>query len=228
MTEDIRVKYKLSPSDMTFLYEQCKRCYYLKIVHNINPPSIVLPAIFAKIAGLLKNHYDGRRTSELHRDLEPGIVAYAEKRVKSKSIRFQDYKSSCFINGRFDIVIHFDDDSYGVIDFKTGKPHEANIGLYSRQLHAYAYALEHPAPGALSLSPVTKMGLLYFYPSEISQTSVERLSYEAEIQWVEIDKNEEDFMEFVREVLGVLDKSEPPEPSEDCQWCDYLSEFQDV
>lgn len=226
MAEDIKVKYKLSPSDLTFLYAQCKRCYYLKTAHNINPPSIILPAIFGKIAGLLKSYYDGKRTSALHPDLPPGTVAYAEKHVKSKSIRFPDYNSSCFINGRFDIVIHFDDNSYGVIDFKTGKPSEASIDLYSRQLHAYAYALEHPAPGALSLSPVTKMGLLYFYPSEISQTSIERLSYEAEIHWVEVNKNEDSFLEFVKEVLGILDKDELPESSQDCQWCDYLSEFQ--
>ena len=220
------MKYKLSPSDLTFLYSQCKRCYYLKTAHNINPPSIVLPSIFGKIAGLLKNHYDGKRTDELHPDLPPGVVAYAEKHVKSRSIRFPGYDSSCFINGRFDIVIRFDDGSYGVVDFKTGKSNEASVELYSCQLHAYAYALEHPAPGALSLSPVTKMGLLYFYPSEISQTSVERLSYEAEIQWVEVDKNEEDFLKFIEGVLGVLDCDEIPDPSEDCQWCDYLSEFQ--
>ena len=221
------MRYKLSPSDLTFLYSQCRRCYYLKTVHNINPPSIMLPAIFSKIAGLLKTHYDGKRTSELHPDLPAGVVAYAEKHVQSKSIRFSDYSSSCFINGRFDIVVRFDDGSYGVIDFKTGKSNEASIDLYRRQLQAYAYALEHPAPGALFLSPVTKMGLLYFYPSEISQTSIEKLFYEAEIQWVEIDKDEEDFLGFIREVLGVLDCNEAPDPSENCQWCDYLSEFQD-
>lgn len=224
--QGIQMKYKLTPSDLTFLYEQCKRCYYLKTVHGIIPPSIVLPAIFGKIAGLLKNHYDGKRTSDLHPDLPPGTIMYAEKHVKSRSIRFPGYNSSCFVNGRFDIVIHFDDNSYGVIDFKTGKPNEASIALYSRQLHAYSYALEHPAPGALSLSPVTKLGLLYFYPSEISQTSIEKLSYEAEIQWVEVAKNEKNFLEFVGEVLGVLDKEELPQPSQDCQWCDYLSEFQ--
>ena len=40
--------------------------------------------------------------------------------------------------------------------------------MYSRQLHAYAYTLEHPAPDKLALSPVTELGLLYFYPDKIS------------------------------------------------------------
>ena len=225
---DVKMKYRLAPSALTFLYEQCKRCYYLNVVHGIAPPSIALPSIFSKIAGLLKNHYDGKRTSDLHPDLPPGVVKYAEKQVKSRTIRFPGYNSSCFISGRFDIVIQFDDGSYGVIDFKTGKPHESKVDLYSHQLHAYSYALENPAPGALALSPVTKLGLLYFYPTEISQVSIERLSYEAEIQWIEIEKDEEGFLHFIEEVLGVLDKSELPESSPGCPWCDYISEFQNT
>jgi len=55
---------------------------------------------------------------------------------------------------------------YGVIDFKASNPSTDSARMYSRQLHAYAYALEHPAPGKLSLSPVTKLGLLYFYPDK--------------------------------------------------------------
>lgn len=30
------MNYKLSPSDFAFLYEECKRCYYLKVIHNIS------------------------------------------------------------------------------------------------------------------------------------------------------------------------------------------------
>jgi len=31
---------KLSPSDFAFLWEQCKRCFYLKVVHGIRQPSM--------------------------------------------------------------------------------------------------------------------------------------------------------------------------------------------
>jgi hypothetical protein len=67
-----KMNYKLSPSDFTFLYEGCKRCYYLKVVRNISQPSVPLPSIFSKIAGLLKNYYSGKRTQELHPELPPG------------------------------------------------------------------------------------------------------------------------------------------------------------
>lgn len=219
------MNYKLSPSDLTFSYEGCKRCFYLKMVHGIAQPSMPLPSIFSKIASLLKNHYDGKHTSELHIALPPGIVSLGEKYVKSEVIRLPNHYATCHISGRFDIVISFDDGFYGVIDFKTSNPSSESADLYSRQLHAYAYALEHPAPGKLSLSPVTKLGLLYFYPDSVSQGNIDRIFYEADITWIEIEKDEKGFLRFIDKVLDVLELPEPPEHSPNCQWCGYLSKL---
>ncbi len=226
--EDKKMNYKLSPSDLAFLYEGCKRCYYLKVVHGISQPSIPLPAIFSRMAALLKEYYDGKSTKELHPDLPPGRVMYAERYVQSNPIRLAGHNATCFIKGRFDIVVEFEDKTYGVIDFKTGKPNEESLDLYKRQLHAYAYALENPAPGTLKLSPITKMGLLYFYPSKIDQESVESLSYQAQIHWEEIPKDKGWFLEFVDEVLDVLESPQPPAPSPNCQWCGYIDKLKDI
>ena len=217
------MNYKLSPSDLTFLYGGCKRCFYLKVVNGIAQPSIPLPSIFSKIASLLKNHYDGKPTSELHAALPSGIVSHGEKNVRSNVIQLRNHDATCYISGRFDIVVSFKDGTYGVIDFKTGNPNTESVYLYICQLHAYAYALEHPAPHALALAPVTKLGLLYFYPSSISQESIEQLSYEAEITWIEIRKDEEDFLGFIDGVLDVLELPEAPEHSPKCQWCNYVT-----
>ena len=215
------MRYKLSPSDFAFLYEGCKRCYYLKVVHGIYQPSIPLPSIFSQIAGLLKDHYDGKNTRELHPDLPSGTVRYGEKYVESKVIRLEGRDTTCFIRGRFDIVIEFDDATYGVVDFKTGSPNEEYVELYSRQLHAYTFALENAAPGALALSPVTKLGLLYFYPSKVSQRNRGWLSYDAEVQWIEIPKDNRKFFRFLGEVIHLLE-SDCPSFSPDCNWCRYV------
>ncbi len=219
------MSYKLSPSDLTFAYEGCKRCFYQKVVNNIAQPSIPLPSIFSQIASLLKNHYDGKHTNELHAALPSGTVSHGEKNVRSNVIQLPHHDATCYINGRFDIVVSFDDGTYGVIDFKTSNPNTEAINLYVRQLHAYAYALEHPGPHALTLSPVTKLGLLYFYPSSINQQSIERLSWEAKITWIEIRKDEEGFLEFIDEVLDVLELPEAPEHSPNCQWCGYTAKL---
>jgi len=222
------MNYKLSPSDLTFSYEGCKRCFYQKIVNNISQPSIPLPSIFSQIASLLKNYYDGKRTSELHVDLPPGLVSHGEKYVRSQVIQLPNHDATCYISGRFDIVVSFDDGSYGVIDFKTSNPSKESAWMYSRQLHAYAYALEHPASGKLALSPVTKLGLLYFYPDNINQQSIERLNYEAEITWIEVEKDEEGFLKFINGVLNVLELPEAPDHSPNCKWCDYIQAFDDM
>lgn len=122
-------------------------------------------------------------------------------------------------------MVRFNDSTYGVIDFKTSGPAKDSAWLYSRQLHAYAYALEHPASGKLALSPVTKLGLLYFYPSSVNQQSIDRLSYESEITWIEIEKNEEGFLKFIDEVQDILELPEAPEHSPNCQWCNYIGKF---
>ena len=219
------MNYRLSPSDLTFLYTGCKYCFYQKVANGISQPSIPLPSIFSKIAGLLKDHYDGKRTSELHVDIPPGIITHGEKWVSSEPIKLPNHQSTCYINGRFDIVVSFDDGSYGVIDFKTSNPSSESASMYSRQLHAYAYALEHPAPSKLALSPITKLGLLYFYPDNINQQSIDRLNYGAEIVWKEVEKDEQDFLNFIDEVLSALELPEPPECSPDCQWCGYISKI---
>ena len=219
------MNYKLSPSDLTFSYSGCKRCFYLKVVNKISQPSIPLPSIFSKIAALLKDHYDGKHTSELHADIPSGTVSHGEKYVKSDVIQLPNHNDTCFISGRFDVVVSFDDGTYGVIDFKTGKPSRESANLYAPQLQAYAYALEHPAVNALALSPVTKLGLLYFYPDDINQQSIERLNYGAEITWVEVEKDEEGFLKFIDGVLGVLELPEAPQHSPNCQWCGYISKL---
>ncbi|MFC1893312.1 PD-(D/E)XK nuclease family protein [Chloroflexota bacterium] len=218
------MNFKLSPSDLTFAYSGCKRCFYLKVVKGIPQPSIPIPSIFSKIAGLLKTHYTGKHSSELHLNLPPGTISYGEKGVRSQIIELPNHDDTCYLSGRFDIVISFsfEDGTYGVIDFKTGSPSESSANMYSRQLHAYAYALEHAAPSALSLYPITKMGLVYFYPSSVTQQNIEKLSYDSDVVWIEIDKKEDKFLKFIDEVLTIVESPTVPPHSPSCQWCGYL------
>jgi hypothetical protein len=68
--------------------------------------------IFTKIANL---------TSEISPDLPPGGVKLKEKFVKSAPISIPGAKSQCYINGRFEAVIEFDDGSYGIVDYKISE-----------------------------------------------------------------------------------------------------------
>jgi len=219
------MNYKISPSELTFLYEGCKRCFYLKKTQNINQPSIPIPAIFSKIASLLYHYYDGKKAEGLHSTLPPGTIKYGERFIESANIRIPGHDDTCYIKGKFDVVIQFDDGTYGVFDYKTGNPESEYSKLYSRQLHAYAYALENPAYGSLNLSPVSKIGLLYFYPTQVSQENIEWLYYNAKIHLVDIERNDQSFLNFIGEVLTLLESPNYPESSPDCSWCKYIREI---
>jgi hypothetical protein len=215
--------YRLSPSDLTFLYEGCKRCFVLKVKHGITQPSIPLPGVFSQIASLQKTHYSGKRTEDFCPDLPPGKVTLGEERVRSVPIQLPEQESTCTLAGRFDILIEFDDRSYGIIDFKTGNPKEEKAELYSRQLHAYAYALEHPGENALALSPVTRLGLLFFSPDACRNMGSSRQVLEGRMSWIPIQRNDQAFLNFLDQVVQTLDGPLPEPDTDRCVWCQYRS-----
>lgn len=219
------MEYRLSPSDLTFLYE-CKRCFVLKVKHGIRQPSIPLPAVFSSIAYLQKEFYSGRRADEISGQAPPGVITHGEQWVKSAPTTLEGRDSTFFINGRFDIVAKLDDGTYAVLDFKTGKPSDEKSAMYGRQLHAYAMALENPADGELELAPVTRMGLLYFTPDHCEQTGPERQIVGGTMTWVEIPRDDVAFRSFLGEVLDLLDGPMPPTSGEECIWCKYWATLQ--
>lgn len=218
---------KLSPSDLTFLWDECKRCFYLKYKHNFRRPFGGMPGIFGTIDKLMKNYYMGRETASIAGDLPPGVVKYGEKWVESEIIIRPGRKSSCYIRGKFDTVIAFDDGSYGVIDFKTSQPKPYHIPFYSRQLHAYSYALEHAVLGKFGLSPISRLGLLIVTPYSMEVTPTDDIAYIGRATWLDVPLDESQFLTFIDQVLALLDQPEMPEPGSKCPYCRYRAGAQD-
>lgn len=213
--------YKLSPSDLTFLWDECPRCFYLKVVRKFNRPTMAFPKIFTRIDRLMKDYFYQLPTQEISPDLPPGQVAFADKWVQSAAITFPHHTTSCYIRGIFDTVLQFNDLSYAVVDFKTTQPRNEHVSFYSRQLHAYAYALENPAAGKFALDPVHTLGLLCVEPVKMSRATQDNLAYEGQVTWLDCPKDEGAFLDFLDGVLAVLDAPEPPPPSPNCSFCDY-------
>ncbi len=213
--------HKLSPSDFAFLWQECKRCFYLKVVRGFGRPRSGMPGIFSVIDSRMKDCFQGERTENIVEGLPPGQVAFGEKWVQSVPIETPGFGSTIYIRGKFDTIIRFDDDTYAVVDFKTTAPKKTSIFMYARQLHAYAYALENPAPDKFALGPVTKLGLLCYQPNEFANLGGGSASLKGSLTWWEIKRDDAAFMKFLNDIHKVLDLPEPPAPSEKCLYCKY-------
>lgn len=213
--------WKLSPSDFAFLWEECKRCFYLKVARGFFRPRTPFPGIFSIIDQLMNEYFNGRANSEISETLPPGVVKYGESWVESRALAVPDRESTCFIRGRFDSVLEFEDGSYGVIDFKTTSTQSHHLALYTRQLHAYAYALENAAPGNMALSPITRLGLVCVEPDELVRDAGGRISYAGNVEWKEMARDDAAFDAFLGEVVGLLEQPEPPASGRRCEFCRY-------
>jgi hypothetical protein len=219
--------YKISPSDLTFLWDGCRRCFYLKVKHNIGYRG-PFPGMFGKMGDLTSKYYLDKPASELSPELPAGIVKFREKWVKSVPISFADTASQCVIKGRFDAIMAFEDGSYGIIDYKTSDSSEEKAAFYSRQLSAYAYALENPAPGALSISPITRLGLFIITPHRFERMPNGEFAFVTRTTWMDVPRDDVTFLALLREVVTLLDMPTPPDPAEDCGLCNYRKDYNEA
>jgi len=213
--------WKLSPSDLTFLWSECPRCFYLKVVHNFRRPSSPFPSIFTRIDRLMKGYFQDKSTQELTSQLPSGAVKMGDRWVKSLPISIPGHHHSCYITGKFDCMVEFDDGSYGVVDFKTSAAKPEHIPFYSRQLHAYAYALEYAAPNSLHLSPITRLGLLTVEPVLMDRVTSDKIAYLGNVTWQECPLSYPDFLAFLEQLITTLELPDPPEPGPTCGYCSY-------
>jgi hypothetical protein len=219
--------YNLSPSDLTFLWDGCKKCFYLKVKHNIvyRGP---FPGMFSKMGDLTSNYYLDKPSSMISAKLPAGSVKFREKWVKSVPISFPDTSSQCVLKGRFDAIMAFEDGSYGIIDFKTSDASEEKAAFYCRQLSAYAYALENPAPNALSISPITRLGLFIITPDRFERLPNGDLAFVTKTTWMDVPRDDATFLALLREVIKLLDMTSPPDPAEDCGLCNYRKNYNEA
>ena len=213
--------WKLSPSDLTFLWDECQRCFYLKVRHHFSRPATAFPKVFNTIDLLMKEIYLGQSTKKISDALPEGRSILSGRRVTSLPFRSPNHSNTCYISGMFDTLVKFDDGTYGIVDFKTTAPADHHVAFYSRQLHAYVYALEHAAPGSLSYKPISRMGLLCFNPSAMIEEPLTQLNLNGPVNWLEVPLEREGFEKFLDEVLTLLELPEAPEPSPDCAFCAY-------
>lgn len=213
---------KLAPSDLTFLWSECQRCFWLKAKGVLKRPSAPFPKIFTRLDGLTKDHFYGQRAEAMAPRIKPGRVAFGDRWVRSCALEVPGHATRVQLAGIIDTALALDDGSYAVIDFKTSEPKPEHTAFYGRQLHSYALAAENPAEGALELSPVTQIGLLCVEP--VAMVGLEdAVAYKGDATFLEIERDDGSFLAFLSQVLFLLEEAEPPPAGEKCSYCRYLA-----
>jgi hypothetical protein len=84
------------------------------------------------MSSLLQVNVQNRNLQEFIPDAPSGIFILKEGYLKSKALP----SGKSYINGRFDLLVKFDDGSFGVIDVKMTEPKDEDLKKFDRQLHA--------------------------------------------------------------------------------------------
>jgi len=147
-------------------------------------------------------------------------IAHGEKVVRSSPIVLPNRQVTLSVKGRYDSILTFEDGSLVLCDFKTASVKPENLDKYWVQLHAYAFALEHPAPGSLSVK-IDRLGLGVFDPASFAYDGEAGGSLSGAMHWIDMQRDDKRFLTFMDDVAAVLEQPEPPVPSPDCSFCSY-------
>lgn len=205
--------FRLSPSDFKYLWEECPHCFYRKVHNNIRQPSIGIPSIFTRMSGMLQKNMQGSNLKDFVPDAPSGKFVLAEGYLKSKPLP----SGKSYINGRFDLLMQFDDGTHGVIDVKMTDSKDEDLSKFDRQLHAYKYALENPTEK--EPIQISSAGLLIVAPTDIKPHQG-HVYYKAKPIFKPIQLNMDSFFAYIDEVEKLLTGPQPA-PSEMCAWCVY-------
>ena len=211
----------LSPTDLTFLWHECRRCFYKKVALNQPRPRAPFPQVFGLIDSAMKDYYLGRRTERVVPGMPPGVIGAPNLWVKSAAIVPSGAASAAVIRGRIDALVYRDDGTTAVVDFKTARANDDLLGKYARQLHAYAFALEHPSVGPPNV--VSALGLLSFTP-EAFEGKAHSGALTGGLTWTEVPFDRQLFIASLKQVLDVLSQPEAPPTSLGCPWCPHADD----
>ena len=217
----------LAPSDLDYAPMKCNRCFYLSKNKKIKTQNFP-PPVFSNFDVVQQNYFNDKNTNDLTSDLPSGrIMRKGEIPGRIVSSTLKDNKDREFIlGGRPDIVVEFDNKSYGIIDFKTTNLREDKSESYRYQLEAYKQIFTNPGSTKTSatprLTPITHMGVLQFFPTNIIDHNKDNCSLNLAMQYSKLHPNESLLFERITYILDILTQNKVPELNNDCPDCQFV------
>ena len=220
-----RSRTEISPSDLTFTYGQCKRCFWLKYNKGISTPGFM--PLVGPMSAMQEAQYRGKESRVLDSQLPSGKISRFGETVESTQISINGEPTKWRIKGKFDLVVEYDNGTVGLIDCKvtTSEMDDGKVNHYLPQLEAYCYALENPLHGMPYT--VAHSALMMWKIDGIWESAEDESSaFGVEQAFLMVPRNPDGFLKFITEVIAVLD-GQMPDSDSGCKYCAYVSKHQD-
>ena len=209
----------IAPSDLTFGLSTCKRCLWIKYWYKL-----IMPGQFPLVGTLAESqeeHFRRASMQDIDPTLQPGVVKQWGQWVRSDYIKVDGATTRWIINGKYDLVAHYEDGSIGLIDCKVTDSDPHNGAFYAPQLEAYAFALEHPSTG--KAFTVATMGLLVWNLNGVAENADASYGFGVNQSYLPVERDQEGFTTVISDFIRLLEADMPAAGSE-CPTCNYLSE----
>ena len=209
---------RISPSDLTFSWNNCHRCLWLYYNYQVKAP-ITMPLV-GDLAEMQELSCLDKTSSQLHTDMPEGKAVSHGGWVKSKPIVVDGEETPFFINGKYDLLMEFKDGTHGIVDCKFQSKDSDKSAFYSAQLEAYAFAIENPQSG--DAKTISHMGLLVWSPVKIRGLSAENFGMELKCDWFPIKRDPSALAERLTAFIKMVTGDIPPS-KEKCDQCAYVA-----
>lgn len=213
----------ISPSDLTFSWDNCHRCLWLYYNHGLKAPSFF--PLVGELSALQEGHFASATSKDLHPDIPEGKVVGKGGWVKSIPIPVNGNSSPFAIRGKYDLLMEFSDGTYGVIDCKFQGKDNDKSEFYSPQLEAYAFSLENPASDAPK--KVSVLGLLVWSPKKPVGNPSDGFNLELNSSWFPIKRNPDALNSRLTEFITMVSGPTPVRDGS-CENCKFISERREI
>ena len=213
--------FKLSPNRLNYEDRRCDRCFAEEL-HGEKWPDGPFPGIFSKLDSQQRRYFTDRPTSDFDPSLAPGII---HNGGWVESCPHTTGGTSFYLRGSMDALIRFDDDTVGVVDYKSSNPKPELANAYRPQLAAYQWALTHPASG--EAETVSAVGLMVVWPEAMVDTEQGRANL-ISTTWIPVEVEDGWFEDFLGRIAPLADAPSEAPSRPDCQWCDLRERLSDT
>jgi hypothetical protein len=214
------VKTRISPSDLTFLWGDCRRCFWLKYRHGIAHFGI-FPGLVTVLSAKQEAWYEAKSSHDFSTTLPTGTVHSTGLMLHSAPIVVDGRETHFTIGGKYDFLLEYDDGSFGIVDTKiVGKAGDKG-DLYWPQLSAYEYLLANPKSGEPRM--VSTLGLLVWSVGEVDHDGITNPRFGFDIVYEPLSVDPPKFHAFIADVVSVLE-GPIPAAGQRCNNCTYFAQ----